>query len=67
MKRGDKSCKIVREITSIKFELKKGIFPHSQKICFSKKLKRSEQEKISKCLKEIKVKSIWGDSCLIIR
>jgi hypothetical protein len=60
-------CKIIRDITKVEFEVKRDNFFRATRVCFKEKPKRWEMEKINTCFKKNKMKTIWGEKCVLIK
>ncbi|HEY0087322.1 MAG TPA: hypothetical protein VGB37_00670 [Candidatus Lokiarchaeia archaeon] len=61
------SCEIVNNIGSIKIDnIQIGLL-NSIKLCFDKKPKRHEIEKIKTNLRMNKISHVFGEKCLLIR
>lgn len=62
-----KKCRIVKEFTSVEFEIKKGLL-NSTKLVFRKPVKLGERYSMEKCFKENKLNTIWaGRTILLIK
>lgn len=61
-------CRIVSEnLKSVKVvAIEKGILG-SVKVCFNKVPPRWERERVTKCLKNNKVKYVWANTCVLIK
>jgi len=62
----ERSCKIIKDITNIEFNLERGLL-NSTKVCFKKKMQRGVREKLEKCLQKEKYRVVWGKQCALVR
>ena len=67
MKKHEKICKGIRDITDVGFKEDKGIL-NSIMICFEKKIGMKKRIALDKCLKQRKLNTAWSSTdCMIVR